>query len=170
MTIESNKVVSLVYALSVDDEQGDKMLVETVEKDDPMVFLYGQSGLPEKFEENIAGLQEGDNFQFSLDPENGFGYYNEDAVVMMPTDVFQVDGKVDSQMLQVGNVIPMADGDGNRLQGKVLEVNKEGVLMDFNHPLAGMNMHFEGQVVGVRNASSEELAHGHVHGPGGHHH
>ena len=73
-------------------------------------------------------------------------------------------------MLQEGNFIPMADSEGNHLQGKIVSVGDETVKMDFNHPLAGMDMHFNGKVIGVRDASAEEIAHGHVHGEGGHHH
>lgn len=170
MTIETNKVVSLTYELQVDDENGERTLVEKVEQDNPMVILYGASGLPERFEENIQGLKEGDAFEFSIDPEEGYGDFDEEAIVELPKNVFQVDGKIDNEMLQIGNFVPMTNQDGHRLQGKVLEVNDESVLMDFNHPLAGVNMHFKGQVVSVREASEEELSHGHVHGEGGHHH
>lgn len=170
MTIDTNKVVSLTYELRVDDENGDQTLVEKVEQDNPMVILYGASGLPERFEEQIGGLKEGDTFDFSINAEEGYGDFDEEAVVELPKDVFKVEGKVDNEILQVGNFIPMTNQDGHRLQGKVLEVHDESVLMDFNHPLAGVNMHFKGQIIGVRDASQEELAHGHVHGEGGHHH
>lgn len=170
MTIDTNKVVTLTYELQVDDEDGERTLVEKVEQDNPMVILYGSSGLPERFEENIQGLKEGDAFEFSIDPEEGYGDFDEEAIVELPKNVFQVDGKIDNEMLQIGNFVPMTNQDGHRLQGKILEVNEESVLMDFNHPLAGVNMHFKGQVVGVREASEEELSHGHVHGEGGHHH
>lgn len=170
MIIDANKVVSLTYELQVDDENGEKMLVEKVERENPMVFLFGVSGLPEQFEANIAGMHEGDTFEFSIDPEEGYGQFDEEAVVNLPKNIFQVDGQIDHEMLQVGNIIPMTNQEGHKLQGKVVEVDEESVLMDFNHPLAGLNMHFKGQIVGIRDASQEELAHGHVHGEGGHHH
>ncbi len=170
MTVDTNKVVSLTYELSVDDENGEKTLVEKVEQANPMVFIYGSGGLLERFEENIEGLQIGDTFEFSINPEEGYGDFDEEAVVNLPKDVFQVNGKVDNDMLQVGNYIPMTDNEGNRLQGRVMEVEAESVLMDFNHPLAGKNMHFKGAVVAIRDASAEEIAHGHVHGEGGHQH
>jgi FKBP-type peptidyl-prolyl cis-trans isomerase SlyD len=170
MTVDTNKVVSLTYELRIDDENGDQTLVEKVEQDNPMVILYGSSGLPERFEEQISGLQQGDSFEFSINPEEGYGDFDEEAVVELPKDVFKVNGKVDNDLLQIGNFIPMTNQDGHRLQGKVLEVHPESVLMDFNHPLAGVNMHFKGQILEVREASKEELDHGHVHGEGGHHH
>jgi FKBP-type peptidyl-prolyl cis-trans isomerase SlyD len=91
-------------------------------------------------------------------------------VVQIPKQVFEIDGKVDDQMLEVGNYLPMADNEGNHMQAKVVEVGDEMVTMDFNHPLAGMVMHFEGKVEDVRPATAEELSHGHVHGDGGHQH
>lgn len=167
--IEPNKVVSLTYELQV-EENGEQTFVEKVEQENPMVFLYGSGGLLESFEENINGLREGDTFDFSIDSESGYGTFNADAVVDLPKDIFQVDGQVDNQLLEVGNFVPMTDNEGNRLRGKVVSVNNNSVRMDFNHPLAGKNMHFKGQIVGVRDATAEEITHGHVHGEGGHHH
>lgn len=170
MTINDNKVVSLTYELRTDDENGQQTLVEKVEQDNPMVFLYGVGGLLERFEDNIRGKSIGDTFEFSINPEEGYGEIDEEAVVTLPKEVFKVNGKIDSNMLQPGNFIPMTDNEGNRLQGKVLEVEDENILMDFNHPLAGKNMHFKGEVVGIRDATAEEMEHGHVHGEGGHQH
>jgi FKBP-type peptidyl-prolyl cis-trans isomerase SlyD len=170
MTVDTNKVVSLTYELRIDDENGQQTLVEKVEQDNPMVILYGMSGLPERFEEQISGLKQGDDFEFSINPEEGYGDFDEEAIVELPKDVFKVNGKVDNDLLQIGNFIPMTNQDGHRLQGKVLEVHPDSVLMDFNHPLAGVNMHFKGRIEEIREASKEEIAHGHVHGQGGHHH
>jgi FKBP-type peptidyl-prolyl cis-trans isomerase SlyD len=73
-------------------------------------------------------------------------------------------------MVKVGNTLPMTDNEGNRLQGVVEEITDVHVRMDFNHPLAGQDLRFKGIVLDIRDASAEELAHGHVHGPHGHHH
>lgn len=73
-------------------------------------------------------------------------------------------------MLTVGNFVPMQDNEGNPLEGKIVEVNSEHVKMDFNHPLAGKTLHFTGKIVDLRDATEDELNHGHVHGPHGHHH
>ncbi|MCU0352915.1 MAG: peptidylprolyl isomerase [Cytophagales bacterium] len=170
MQIEPRTVVSLTYELRVDEEGGEPELVEKVESNQPLVFLYGIGNMLEKFEQNIKGLKQGDDFTFSLKPDEGYGEFDEEAVVRLPINIFEVDGKVDSEMLKEGNVLPMMDQDGNQMQGRVLEVADDSVLMDFNHPLAGMNMHFSGKVVGIREATLEELTHRHVHGPGGVHH
>ena len=86
------------------------------------------------------------------------------------TTCFLIDGKLDEEMLQPGNFLPMADNEGNHMQAKVMDISGTAVKMDFNHPLAGMVMHFDGKVADVRPATAEELAHGHVHGEGGHQH
>lgn len=168
--ISENKVVTITYDLSVTDENQEKVLVESAEADAPMVFLFGMSGLPDEFENQLNGKQPGDTFSFSLTPEQAYGDYDQQAVVDIPKNVFEIDGKIDEEMLQVGNFLPMADNQGHHMQGKIVEIGEDTVKMDFNHPLAGMMMHFDGKVADVREASQEELDHGHVHGEGGHHH
>ncbi|RZK25178.1 MAG: peptidylprolyl isomerase [Hymenobacter sp.] len=168
--VAQNSVVTLTYDLSVTDDNQQKVLVEQAESDEPMVFLFGHSGLPEEFERQLDGKDAGEAFSFSLTPEQAYGDYDQQAVVQIPKQVFEIDGKVDEQMLEVGNYLPMADNEGNHMQAKVLEVGDELVTMDFNHPLAGMVMHFDGKIEGVRAATAEELSHGHVHGDGGHQH
>ena len=169
-SISDKKVVTITYDLSVTDENQEKVLVESAEADAPMVFLFGHSGLPEEFETQLDGKNLGDTVEFSLTPEQAYGEYDEQALVEIPKDVFLIDGKLDEDMLQPGNFLPMADNEGNHMQAKVISIGDTAVQMDFNHPLAGMVMHFTGQVADVREATAEELAHGHVHGEGGHQH
>ena len=168
--ISANKVVTITYDLSVTDENQEKVLVESADTDAPMVFLFGQSGLPEEFERQLADKSTGDAFSFSLTPEQAYGEYDDQAVVEIPRSVFEIDGQTDEDMLQVGNFLPMADNQGHHMQGKVVEISDDAVKMDFNHPLAGMVMHFDGNVAEVREATAEEMDHGHVHGEGGHQH
>ena len=170
MTVSDNKVVAITYDLSVTDENQQRVLVESAEAEEPMVFLFGHSGLPEEFENQLQGKNAGDAFAFSLTPEQAYGDYDQQAVVEIPKQVFEIDGQLDAQMLSPGNFLPMADNEGNQMQAKVVEVGADNVVMDFNHPLAGMVMHFDGRVQDVRDATSDELAHGHAHGEGGHQH
>lgn len=170
MKIEKNKVVTLTYELRILDENGEQNLIETANEEQPMVFIYGMSGLPDQFEDNLDGLNSGDSFDFKLDTEDGYGEYNEDAIVDLPKNVFEVEGSVPDNMLEEGNYIPMSDSEGNQLQGRVVEISGETVKMDFNHPLAGKELYFKGKVEQVREATQEELDHGHVHGAGGHQH
>ncbi len=164
--IEENKVVSLTYELRVNDDQGE--IVEKVEENSPLTFLFGRGNLLPDFENNIDGLKEGDPFSFSLEPEKAYGDVSEEAVVELPKNIFEIDGKVDDNLLKVGNNIPMQDNSGNRLNGIVLEVKEDAVKMDFNHPLAGDTLFFKGEISEIRDATEEEIKHGHVHEEGTH--
>ncbi len=155
MKIEKNKVVSLSYTLMV---EGD--IIETVKADNPLKFIFGTGYLLPKFEENVLNKVKGDTFDFKLSAKEGYGEINNDAVVELPKDLFMVDGKVEDGLLTVGNVLPMQDSDGNRLQGTIDEIKEDVVIMNFNHPLAGSELHFKGEVVEVRESTPEELVNG----------
>ena len=170
MKITDDKVVGITYELRVGNAQEETILVEKIDTSQIFYFLYGNSGLPEGFEEKLSGIEKGEDFKFSLSVEQGFGEKDEDAIVFIPKDAFKIDGEIDQGMLKVGNFVPMVDDRGHQVQGKIMEIEEEQVLVDFNHPLVGLELHFEGKVEEVRDATSEEIAHGHVHGPGGHHH
>ena len=168
MTIGLNKVVSLMYELRENGKEGN--VVETTDTANPFVFLFGAGNVLPDFETNLNGKTIGDAFQFLIESEKAYGALNAEAIVNIPKNVFYVDGTVPEDLLVVGNFINMEDGNGNPLQGKVLELGDHFVKMDFNHPMAGQNLFFTGTVVGVREATHDELSHRHVHGVGGHHH
>jgi len=168
MQITKNTVVSLSYILKRDDAKGE--IIEETRAGDPLVFLYGNGQMLPKFEEHLSSLKSGDSFEFTLSSDDAYGQMDQDAIIDLEKSIFEVDGKIDPEMLAIGNVIPMRDDQGNMLQGIVVNVGDEMVRMDFNHPMAGNVLHFTGNVIEVREASAEELSHGHVHGAGGHHH
>lgn len=155
MKIEANKVVALSYTLKVD---GDVM--ESVTADKPMEFIFGTGYLLPKFEDNVSGKSAGDTFDFVLNSKEGYGEVNPDAIVELPKDLFMIDGKIEDGLLTLGNVLPMQDSEGNRLQGTVDEIKDDAVVMNFNHPLAGADLHFTGSVVSVREATMSELTNG----------
>jgi FKBP-type peptidyl-prolyl cis-trans isomerase SlyD len=161
MTISEGKVVSIIYELRREDEKGE--VVEALQKDHPLTFLFGRGNLLPKFEENLAGLKTGDSFRFHLPCDDAYGPVQENAIVDVPIDIFKVNGELDSNMLQPGNVVPMLDREGRRLNGKITDIKEEAVTMDFNHPMAGANLYFSGEVTELREPTEEELAHGHVH-------
>lgn len=168
MTIQENKVVSLSYKLS-NHKTGE--IIEETTQDQPMVFLYGVGGILPQFEENIVGKKVGDTFDFSITSDHAYGMPNEDQIAMIPVDVFKdEEGKFDAEYFVVGSTIPMSDSEGNHLRGQLLEITPEFLKMDFNHPLAGKDLNFKGEIVEIRDASKDEMDHGHVHGEGGHHH
>ena len=168
MTIDINSVVTLNYKLS-NHTTGEK--IEETNSQNPMVFLYGVGSLMPEFENNLHGKKIGDTFDFSIEADNAYGQQSEENIVMIPLNVFQDEsGKINEDEIKVGALVPMSDSEGNHMRGQVKEINSEFVKMDFNHPLAGQNLHFSGEILDVRKATEDELAHGHVHGPGGHHH
>jgi len=168
MQITKNTVVSLSYILKRDDAKGE--IIEETRAGDPLVFLFGNGQMLPKFEEHLSTLKTGDDFEFTLASDDAYGEMDQDAIIDLDKSIFEVDGKIDTEMIAIGNVIPMRDDQGHMLQGTVVSVGDDLVRMDFNHPMAGNVLHFKGNVIEVREASAEELNHGHVHGAGGHHH
>ncbi len=168
LTISENKVVRLTYELSEDSKKDE--VIEKVDADQPATFLFGVGGLLPEFEENLFGLKQGDSFKFSIASDNAYGPIDPNALVDIPKEAFTIDGKLQDDMLQVGSILPMRDNEDNFLQGRIMELKDDVVIMDFNHPLAGKDLYFKGTIIDVREATAEEISHGHVHGEGGHHH
>jgi len=172
MIIEKEKVVTLNYTLTVKEEHTNaEAIVEQTDAANPFVFLFGSGNLLEAFEKNLKAKKVDDTFDFIIDYSNGYGVRDEDHVVNIPVEAFVAeDGSIDHEVIKVGNIVPMVDNEGHHLQGTVKEITDTYIRMDFNHPLAGKDLHFKGVVAAIRPATNEELAHGHVHGKGGHHH
>lgn len=156
LEIGKYSMVTLTYDLRVDDEKGE--VVEQATEDQPLEFLYGAGSMLPKFESHLAGLREGEPFTIKLSKNDAYGDINDEALVELPKHVFLVEGKFDDELIKLGNTVPMMSSNGQRLNGLVLEINDEIVKMDFNHPLAGEDLFFEGTVKGVRQASDEEVA------------
>jgi FKBP-type peptidyl-prolyl cis-trans isomerase SlyD len=121
-------------------------------------------------EQVLEGKSVGDTFSVLIGFEEGYGDYDDSKKVIIPKANFKEDGKKNRDLLRVGNVIPMQDDKGNQLRGEVLKVDYMGVHLDFNSPLAGLDLQFDGKIVSIREAVPVEIEHGHVHGPDGHHH
>jgi FKBP-type peptidyl-prolyl cis-trans isomerase SlyD len=164
MKIESQHVVSLTYDLYVKQEDGNEALVESATQEQPLTFLYGAGQMLPKFEEHLSTLSTGDSFDFKLSPEDAYGELNEEAVANLPKDMFE-----GTDLPEVGAILPLQDNQGNRFQGQVVSVVEDSIIVDLNHPMAGQELHFKGQIINVRPANPEELSHGHAHGPDGHH-
>lgn len=170
MTINQNKVVSVNYHLSSYLENEAPELVEQTSKEKPFTFIFGVGQLIPDFEKNLVNKKVGDKFDFKVTPANGYGITDQEMIAKIPKEAFHVDGVFDSERVKEGEELMMNDADGNQLMGFVQEIGEDFVIMDFNHPLADHHLHFVGEVLEIRDATVEELDHGHVHGPGGHHH
>jgi len=167
MSANAHTVISLNYNLHKDTADGE--LVESTEGQEPLVFLSGMGQMIPEFEDNVAGLKAGEAFSFGIKSENAYGKRVEEALIELPIDMFMQEGKL-MEAVEVGNVLPMQDQNGQVSPGKVLGITETMVNLDMNHPLADQDLHFVGTIIEVREATAEEVEHGHVHGPGGHEH
>jgi len=167
MSETTQKVITLDYTLFKDTPEGN--MIESTKGKDPLVFLSGAGSMIPEFESNVANLNIGETFSFPIKSENAYGKRTEEAIIDLPLNLFMQDGKLVDQVV-VGNLLPLQDDKGNVLPSTVVSINEETVTMDANHPLAGQDLHFSGSIVEVREATAEELDHGHAHGPGGHQH
>ena len=123
------------------------------------------------FELNIQGKSSGDLFDFHIPAALAYGEHDAQHIAMIPTTIFHNEkGIFDTEMFKLGALVPMSDNEGNQLRGRIIEVDDQNVKMDFNHPLAGTDLHFSGEIISVRAANEDEIAHGHVHGEHGHQH
>lgn len=156
MMIEKNKVVELTYELKNETAEGET--IEKVTEEKPLTFIFGAGLMIPKFEANIEGMNPGEEFEFELKSEEAYGSKSDEMVIDLPLNVFEMDGKVNYDIVKEGAMIPMMDKAGNRLNGTVLNIGDETIKMDFNHPMAGKDLHFKGNVVNVREATDEEIA------------
>lgn len=159
-----NNVITVDYKLLKDTAEGE--MIESTEGKEPLVFISGLGQMIPEFETNVANLEAGSTFSFGIKAENAYGVTSEDAIIELPKNMFMQDGKLVEQVI-VGNILPLEDQNGNVHPAKVVSINEESITMDVNHPLAGQDLHFIGSVVDVRQATEEELQHGHIHGAGG---
>lgn len=156
MAITKDKMVSLTYDLRVEGQDGE--LIEQATAGKPLTFIYGKGMMLPRFEALLEGMEEGKSFEISLSCDEAYGEFDENAVVDLPKNIFIIDGKFDEDIIRVGNTVPMMSTSGQRLNGLVMEITDETVKMDFNHPLAGEDLFFKGEILEVRNATEEELA------------
>jgi FKBP-type peptidyl-prolyl cis-trans isomerase SlyD len=158
MKISANKFVSASYDLFVGGEDGTAPeLMEKATPEQPLSFIFGTGMMLEAFEDKLAGLNVEDTFDFTLTSEEGYGEYDDTHVVEIPKSVFEIDGKIDEEVIFVDNTVPMMDQMGNRMNGTILKIEEENITMDFNHPLAGEDLHFIGKILEVREPSEAEV-------------
>lgn len=166
MSEVKHKVISLDYKLFRDHAEGE--MIETTEGKQPLEFLSGVRQMIPEFEAQVVDLNVGETFAFGIKAENAYGTKSEEAIIELPQDMFKKDGKLIEEVA-VDNVLPLQDQNGQVVPAKVVSINEETVTMDVNHPLADQDLHFTGTVVEVREATKDEVEHGHVHGEGCNH-
>lgn len=158
MKISANKLVAASYDLYVGGEEGtEQELMENAPEEKPLSFIFGTGMMLEAFEDKLAGLSVGDSFDFTIPSDEGYGEYSDEQVVDIPRSIFEVDGKIDEEVIFENNTVPMMDQNGNHLNGMIVKVEAETIKMDFNHPLAGEDLHFIGKVLEVREPTEKEV-------------
>lgn len=152
-----NKYMEVSYQLFVPNETGNWDMVEQTTPQRPFKFISGIGIALEAFEKQLEGLVEGATFDFQIPIKDAYGEYTDEHVLSLKKDIFCINGKFDDARIYPGNVVPLANEDGNRFDGIVREVRDDVVVMDLNHPLAGKPLHFKGTVLVCHDATKEEL-------------
>jgi FKBP-type peptidyl-prolyl cis-trans isomerase SlyD len=157
--IVDDLVVSLAYKLTVDGE-----VLDEAGDEDALEYLQGHRNIISGLESQLAGMKVDERKSVVVPPETGYGEVDKELINEVPLSEFP-----EEVVPEVGMELELKDKEGNEMYGKVLSVQAESATMDFNHPLAGKELHFEVKIVGLRPGTGEELAHGHVHSHGHHH-
>lgn len=155
--IADQKVVSLHY--TVKDTEG--QVVDSSENAEPLVYLHGQKNIISGLENALVGKATGDEFEVTVEPADGYGEYNEELLQVVPRGAFEGVEKIEKGMVFT------AQAQNGPVQLIVAKIEGDDVTVDPNHPLSGKTLHFSGSVTDIREATEEELTHGHVHGEGG---
>ncbi len=161
MQVEKNKVVSIDYTLK--DDEGN--LLDSSEGNAPLAYLHGKGNIIPGLENELEGKQTGDSLSVRVEPKEGYGERNDALTQVVPRQMFQ-----GTDTIEVGMQFHAADEQGNTQVITVTAVDGDDITVDGNHPLAGVALNFDVKVVDVRDATEEEMAHGHAHGAGGHQH
>jgi len=148
MIAENGKRITVRYKLYIDDPSGD--LVEETTEEEPYEFILGSGEQFDAFDKNIMGLKKGDQFSFLVESDEAFGPYDEEAISDIPKKVFEHDGKIDDALFELYKILPMKDEEGNEFSGVIIGIGEDDVKLDFNHPLAGENLWFDGEVIEVK--------------------
>ncbi|NJL76046.1 MAG: peptidylprolyl isomerase [Saprospiraceae bacterium] len=155
MIVEENNVVTIHYELRDGNSEGE--LMERMDVNYPFSFLFGSGALLPAFESNLEGLTERDGFEFILKAEDAYGPLDEESIIDVPRFVFRLDGEEPEDLVEEGNFVALTDEDGGVHHGKILTFDEEKVNIDFNHVMAGKDLHFKGAILNIRGASVDEL-------------
>jgi len=160
MQIADETAVLIHY--SVTSDSGD--ILDSSSGEEPLAYIHGQGDLVPGLEKALLGKVAGDRIQVVVSPGEGYGEHDPDKIQIVPRDAFDEDTQLEPGMRF------QAESDEGDVMVEVTAVQGDEVTVDANHPFAGKTLHFDVQVVAVREATEEELAHGHIHGPEGHDH
>ena len=158
LTVSDGLVVSMDYTLRLDD---DDEIVDTSQGREPLEFVQGEGNIIPGLEQELYGMGMGEEKDVVVAPANGYGESDPDAFQVVPLDAFPGD-----MTIEPGMGLQLRDTSGQVFEAYVNEVRPDGVVLDFNHPLAGKTLRFNVKIMALREATDEEREHGHVHGAG----
>ncbi|HEX2979473.1 MAG TPA: peptidylprolyl isomerase [Anaerolineaceae bacterium] len=158
-SIQDDVVVKLSYVLTVDNE-----VVDSAEKEEPIEFIQGHGHIIPGLERELYGMNIGDEKSVTVQPEEGYGEFDETAIISVPRSEFP-----EGVPLEPGIPLQVRTEEGELLDSRIHSVGDDAIQLDFNHPLAGKSLNFNVIVVDLRSATSEELEHGHTHTDGHNH-
>jgi FKBP-type peptidyl-prolyl cis-trans isomerase SlyD len=158
-TVQDGLVVSMDYKLTVDGE-----VLDSSEDAGPLQFLAGYGNIVPGLEREMIGMKIGESKDVVVKPEDGYGEFDDEAFMDVPRNEFPSDMEIEE-----GLELNVTDEDGQNQYARVESLTAENVRLDFNHPLAGAELHFNVKVLALRDPTEEELDHGHVHEAGHHH-
>ena len=160
MTINKNKVVNIHYTLT--DNEG--VIIDTSQGREPLTYLHGAGNIIEGLESELEGKVSGDKLEVTIAPENGYGLRNEALLQKVSRENFPTEVELAPGMQFQTNT------EQEKIVFTVIKIQDDSVIVDGNHPLAGVILNFKVEVMDIRDASDEEISHGHAHEPGGHEH
>jgi len=158
-TVKEGAVVTLGYTLRLANGE----IADYSEADDPLEYLHGAENIIPGLERSLLGLKVGDKKKVEVPPADGYGEYDNEEVEVVP----RTELPKGTPPLQLGMMLLLTDDDGNFAEAYVREIGPKTVTLDFNHPLAGQTLFFDVEILGIREATEEEIEHGHVHGEDG---
>jgi FKBP-type peptidyl-prolyl cis-trans isomerase SlyD len=163
MKLTANTVATITFTLRMGSYEGE--IIEKVRDTDPLEFVFGTKTMLQSFEDRLEGLTQGASFAFVIPKEEAYGEYQSDLQVDFKKEFLMEqmgDPEIIEEELQLDNFIPMLDPDGNTLNGRITYLDEEKVRIDFNHPLADMDLYFTGSILKLRPASAAEIHDGKV--------
>ncbi len=152
-----NKFYMVSYKLYTLDANGEKKMVEEAPLARPYQFVTGMGMVIDAFEAQMNALSQSDNFDFVIPSADAYGDREDEQVATVGREIFEIDGKFDSERIYAGAIVPLVDSEGHQFNATIIEVTPTNVTVDLNHPFAGNDLNFVGQVIEARPATDEEI-------------
>lgn len=154
---KDNKYIVVAYRLYTTID-GERQLIEETPEGRPFHFISGMGMTLPMLDDQLAPLAKGDTFDFIIGKEDAYGDYYEERIVELDKRIFMPDGRLDKKLIYEGAIVPLMNEDGMRFNARVMEIGDKQVTVDLNHPYAGLDLNFKGEVLESRPATNQEIA------------